>query len=163
MCQSETHIPLPEAVPLVWLKKKVLLDKTAPVTWDAVYTFSVFKTCYLTPVAPQHITLNGLFLALQLLQEIRREIKVSSKDRSHTCSAAQATFLDKVSEEAALGGGDGDGRIEPPFVSLCPSLQVSPSDGEGSGKHLYLKSTLSTVPLSERSWGGDGRRRASGS
>lgn len=29
------------------------------------------------------------------------------------------------------------------------ALQVSPRDGEGSGKHLYLKSTLSTAPLSE--------------
>lgn len=60
---QQTYIPIPRAMPLVWPKMRVLLDKTAPVTWDAVYTFSVFKTFYLTPVAPQHITLKGLFFS----------------------------------------------------------------------------------------------------
>ena len=61
-CTShQTYIAIPRAMPLAWLKMKLLLDKTAPATWDAVYTFSVFKTFYLTPVAPKHITLQGLF------------------------------------------------------------------------------------------------------
>lgn len=72
---------------------------------------------------------------------------------------SETNFLTRL-----LGGRDGDGRVEPPFLSPCPGLQVSPNDGEGSGKHLYLKSTLSTVPLSERSrqavvvgrWGEEG-------
>lgn len=43
-----------------------------------------------------------------------------------------------------------DGRRETLFLSLGPGVQVSLSDGEGSGKHLYLKSTLSTEALSDK-------------
>lgn len=61
------------------------------------------------------------------------------------------------------GRSEGD-SMEPLFVPLCPGMQVSPGDGEGSGKHLYLKSTLSTVAQSERSsrplGGLEGRRTA---
>lgn len=65
---------------------------------------------------------------------------------SQRCSLVRrgASFLNRH-----LWRSGRDGRIKPPFVSLCPGLQVSPSDGEGPGKHLYLKSTLSTAPLSE--------------
>lgn len=38
-----------------------------------------------------------------------------------------------------------------PVMSHWPGLQVFPCNGEGSGKHLYLKSTLSTLVLSEHS------------
>lgn len=72
-----------------------------------------------------------------------------SKYRSRLCAVLAA--LHTLHSWLPWRRGDRDGSMEPLFVPLCPSMQVSPSDGEGSGKHLYLKSTLSTVPLSERS------------
>lgn len=71
-------------MPLAWQKKmKVLLDKTAPATRDAVYTFSVFKTFYLTPVAPKHITLIGLFFSSSITSgnSVRDKSKYQSCQR----------------------------------------------------------------------------------
>lgn len=69
---------IPRAMPPMLLKIKELLDKVTAATQGGVYTFSVFKAFYLTPVAPKHITLKRRFLALQLLQEIQREISTKA-------------------------------------------------------------------------------------
>lgn len=130
-----------------WPKKiKLALDKTSPATRDAEHSFPVFGDILsLTPVAPKNITLKRtlFFLLFNYLRKIQREIKVSTvaDDVLYCMCCGASTFLAALKATAwSLF-----------FVPLCPGMQVSPSDGEGSGKHLYLKSTLSTVALSERS------------
>lgn len=70
---------IPRAMPPMLLTIKELLDKVTAAAQGAVSMFSVFKAFYLTPVASKHITLKRRVLALQLLQEIQREIKLSTK------------------------------------------------------------------------------------
>lgn len=130
-------------------KIKVLPDKTAPATRDAAYTFPVFKTFYLRLLwLPRILFSKGLFFSRSSITSGNSE-RDKSKYRSRLCAVLAALHTPHC--WLLRRRGDRDGSMEPLFVPLCPGMQVSPSDGEGSGKHLYLKSTLSTVPLSERS------------
>lgn len=86
-----------------------------------------------------------LFLLFNYLRKIQTKIKAS----------AIADDVLYLQSHYIPGRSEGD-SMEPLFVPLLTGMKVSSSDGEGSGKHLYLKSTLSTVAPSERGerpWG----------
>lgn len=136
----------PRAMSQRWPKKiKLALDKTLlPLGMPSIlFQFSrhfIFNSC-----GPQeyYSQKDSFFLLFNYLRKIQREIKVSTvaDDVLYCMCCVASTFLAALKATAwSLF-----------FVPLCPGMQVSPSDGEGSGKHLYLKSTLSTVALSERS------------
>lgn len=79
---------------------KVLLDKTASVTWDAVYTFSVFKTFYLTPLAPKHIILKGFFFS----SSITSGNSARDKSKYKNCQIMRCTWTTLHSGTNFLNG-----------------------------------------------------------
>lgn len=120
-------------IKLKWIKPLLPLERPSILLQFSRHL--IFHSCG----SQAHYYQNDSFLLFNYLRKIQREIKAST-------IADDVLYLQS---HYIPGRSEGD-SMEPLFVPLLTGMKVSSSDGEGSGKHLYLKSTLSTVAPSER-------------